>query len=226
MPAPNRIQVYFTRNDTALPEAEFDALMGSLPFDLQQKVLEETGWEDQLGSLSRKIMLWVAMKQAGVDMTARFNEMQFSSAGKPFLPGAPHFSLANDGAIATCAISADGVLGIDVARQKPINLSDYREKMTFMEWREIYSHVIPLRRFYEFWTIKTSVIKADGTLKGIDVRDIYIQPDVAFYNARYWYINPVEIEVYGYLSFLVSANPHAEIEVSELNLSAIALQLK
>lgn len=221
MPKPNIIQVYATRIEEQWPEGEFDRLMKIIPADLQERVMKESGWENQYGSLARKLMLWHGMKEMGHDIDHLFEDLQFSKTGKPYIAGAPHFSLANDGAVAVCALSETSILGIDLERLKPINLTDYREKMTFLEWREIYSHVIPLRRFYEFWTIKESVIKADGELEFNDLKEIYIQPDVAFCNAKYWYINPVEIEYYGYLSFMVCSSPHAEIEITEVDLPSL-----
>lgn len=214
----NKITVYFSFVPKEWPEGEFDRLMRVIPKALQDKVMEEEGWQNQYGSLARKLMLWHGMEQAGANMNDLFDSVQYTVSGKPYLIDAPHFSLANDGTASVCAISAKSELGIDIARLKPINLSDFREMMTFSEWREIYSHVIPLQRFYEFWTIKESVIKADGLLVGMDVKEIFIQPDVAFCNAKYWYINPIEIDLYGYISFLVCSNPHADIEVETVDL--------
>lgn len=218
MPQDNIIKVFCTHIPEEWAEGEFDRLMQVIPKDLQRKVLEEDGWENQYGSLARKLMLWHGMGELGYDMSQLFSQLDFTASGKPFVENAAHFSLANDGAVAVCAVSDTSILGIDLERLKPINLTDYREKMTFLEWREIYSHVIPLRRFYEFWTIKESVIKADGEFETSELKEIYIQPDVAFCNGKYWYINPVEIEYYGYLSFMVCSIPHAEIDIIELDL--------
>ena len=201
-------------------------MMKLLPESLQKLVLEEEGWEDQHGNLARKLMLWYGMDQMGADMNDLFDCVQFTDTGKPFIIEAPHFSLANDGGVAVCAISETSVLGIDVERMKPLNLSDYRDAMTYLEWREIYSHMIPLRRFYEFWTIKESVIKADGTQKNPDIKEIYIQPDSAFFNAQDWYINPIEFDYYGYVSIMVSSNPHADVELEHVDLPTLLKEKK
>jgi 4'-phosphopantetheinyl transferase len=214
----NRVNVYVTNISEEWKEGEFDRLMQIIPQELRLKVLEEKGWQNQYGSLARKLMLWHGMRDMSVDMNDLFESVQYTKSGKPFIVDAPNFSLANDGAVALCAISKDGVIGADIERLKPINLTDYRELMTFLEWREIYSHMVPLRRFYEFWTIKESVMKADGNIKNADLKEIYIQPDVAFYNAKNWYVNPIETDFYGYVSFLVSSMPHIDIEVIELDL--------
>jgi len=223
MAAKNIIKVYTTEITEPWSEDVFGRLMEIIPIELREKVLEENGWEDQHGSLARKLMLWHGMNEIGTNMNDLFDCLEFTKTGKPFIIDAPHFNLANDGAVAVCAISETSLLGIDIEWLKPLNLSDFRDKMTYLEWREIYSHIIPLRRFYEFWTIKESVIKADGELAHKDLKEIYIQPDIAFCNAKNWYIYPVEVEFYGYVSFLVSSNPHADVEVIEIDIPSIFL---
>lgn len=217
-PVHNIVQVYCTHISEPWVQGEFDRLMSLLSPKMQQSVLMEKGWEEQYGNLARKLLLLHGLKKAEVEMKNPLEHIQHTTTGKPYIPEAPHFSAANDGAVAVCALSRTSVLGIDVERIKPTNLSDFREKLTFLEWREIYSDIIPLRRFYEIWTIKESVIKADGEAGKSKIKDIFVQPDVAFCNAKYWYINPVELDCYGYLSFMVCSAPHAEIEIVNVDL--------
>lgn len=219
----NTIKVYTTQVSDQWSDETFNALMEIIPEDLRRRVREEKNWENQHGSLARKLMLWHGMNEMGANMNDLFECLEFTKSGKPYIIDAPHFSLANDGAVAVCAISESSVLGIDIERLKPLNLSDYREKMTYLEWREIYSHMIPLRRFYEFWTIKESVLKADGDQENVDIKEIYIQPDIAFLNAQNWYINPIDIEYYGHICFMVASNPHADIEVIDVDIPELFL---
>ncbi|MEZ4720730.1 MAG: 4'-phosphopantetheinyl transferase superfamily protein [Flavobacteriales bacterium] len=217
----NLVKVYTTHISEPFSKDLFDRMMDTIPLELQEKVLEEEGWENQHGSLARKLMLWHGMNDFGANMNDLFESLQYTKTGKPFIIDSPNFSLANDGAVAVCAISETSVMGVDVARLKPINLNDYQEDFTYLEWREIYSHMIPLRRFYEFWTIKESVIKADGESNKPDLKEIYIQPDVAFSNGKNWYVYPVEIDYYGYVSYIVTSNPHADVEVVDIDLSKL-----
>tara|TARA_B110000046_G_scaffold185784_1_gene229295 strand:+ start:292 stop:960 length:669 start_codon:yes stop_codon:yes gene_type:complete len=220
----NSIKVYSTHVTERWSDETFNALMSIIPQDLRDRVNAEKDWENQHGSLARKLMLWHGMNEMGANMNDLFECLDFTKSGKPYIIDAPHFSLANDGAVAVCAISESSILGIDIERLKPINLGDYRDNMTYLEWREIYSHIIPLRRFYEFWTIKESVLKADGDQESVDIKEIYIQPDIAFFNAKTWYINPFEMDYYGHICFLVASNPHADIEVIDVNLPEIFLK--
>jgi 4'-phosphopantetheinyl transferase len=214
----NNIHVYTTKVDAPWDEKTFNALMALMPEELQMRVNEEEGWEARHGSLARKLLLWHGMNKLGTDMNDLFDSIQYEESGKPYIVDAPNFSLANDEAVAVCALSNTSVLGIDIERQKPINLTEFREQMTYAEWREIYSHVIPLRRFYEFWTIKESVLKADKFMRSFDLKEIFIQPDVAFCNGKYWYINPIETDYYGYICHAVTSLPHAEIYQEEVDL--------
>lgn len=214
----NNINIYTTKIDVPWDQKTFDTLMALIPKELQERVMVEEGWEAQYGSLARKLLLWHGMNQLGTDMNDLFESIQYEDSGKPYIVDAPNFSLANDEAVAVCALSKSSVLGVDIERQKPINLTEFRDQMTYAEWREIYSHVIPLRRFYEFWTIKESVLKADKFMQSFDLKEIFIQPDVAFCHGKYWYINPIETDYYGYICHVVTSLPHAEIYQEEVNL--------
>lgn len=226
MESKNNIKVFTTEITEPWSEDVFERLMKIIPEELRVKVLGEKGWENQHGSLARKLLLWHGMKECGANINDLFGTLKFTKTGKPYIVDAPHFNLANDGAVAICAISKTSILGCDIERLKPLNLSDYRDRMTYLEWREIYSHILPLRRFYEFWAIKESVIKADGELEHKDLKDIYIRPDIAFCDAKYWYISPIELEYYGYVAFLVSSNPHADVEVIEIDLPQVFLAME
>ncbi len=211
------IKVYTANFEEPWPESDFNRLMTYIPESLRENVLKHDEWELVHGSLARKLLLIHGMKQEGLTESEILDSVEFMTSGKPYIPDAPHFNLSNDGTWAVCCLARDGELGVDLERIKPINLSDYQSQMTYPEWREIYSHMIPLRRFYEFWTIKESVIKADGERESIAVKDIFIRPDVAFCHARYWHIHPVEID-YSYVCFLVCSHPQQEIVMEEVDL--------
>ena len=214
----NKIHIYTSQIESPWPVEVFQKMMQLIPAELQEKVLSEVGWEKQYGSLARKLLLWHGMNVLETDMNDLFECLEYEPSGKPFIVDAPHFSLANDESVAVCALSNHSVLGVDIERQKPVDLSQFREQMTYKEWREIYSHVIPLRRFYEFWTIKESVLKADKMMDRFDLKEIFIDPDVAFCHGNYWYINPIETTYYGYICHVVSSLPHAEIIYEEIDL--------
>lgn len=214
----NNIKVYTTLIENEWSEEEYKSLLNFLPESVQKKVEAEETWEERYGVLARKLMFFHGMWEHGTDTNEIFDHIQRMPSGKPYIVDAPNFSIANDGAAIVCAMSNDSTLGIDIERTKPVNLNDFRDSMTYLEWREIYSDMIPLRRFYEFWTIKESVIKAEGDIKLQDPKDIFIRPDVAFCNEKYWYIHPLEIDYYGYVAFLVISNPHPEIITEEIDL--------
>ena len=214
----NNIKVYTTLIHEEWSESDYKSMLEILPASIQDKVEAEERWEEKYGVLARKLILLYGMIDHGIDVNEIFDHIQRMPSGKPYIVDTPNFSIANDGAAVVCAMSYNSILGIDIERTKPVNLNDFRDDMTYMEWREIYSDMIPLRRFYEFWTIKESVMKAEGDISLRDPKDIFIRPDVAFCNEKYWYIHPLEIDYYGYVSFLVISNPYPEIQTIEVDL--------
>jgi 4'-phosphopantetheinyl transferase len=102
-----------------------------------------------------------------VGVSASSIRLESSEAGKPFVPDASvSFNLTHSEAIAVCAISQDGCIGVDVERIRPMPDADAIVTRYFApgEAREYASLPAPERTaaFFSTWTRKEAFVKAIG----------------------------------------------------------------
>ena len=87
--------------------------------------------------------------------------------GKPYSMDDPglYFNMSNSGSLVVIAFSLDGEIGVDIEQVRPLSdLDDMISKnFTASEIRFINAKVEErIRRFFRFWTIKESYLKAIG----------------------------------------------------------------
>ena len=96
--------------------------------------------------------------------------LRFTAAagGKPFIAGAPiAFSLAYAETLALCAVAAEGHIGVDVERLRPLEDGEAVVRQYFAPGeRAQYEAAAPADRvatFFSAWTRKEAFVKAVGT---------------------------------------------------------------
>ena len=73
-----------------------------------------------------------------------------------------YFNISHSENLVVCALSIKGAIGIDLEKEKPVNLENFKPWFTVKEWTDISKAPSPIRRFYWYWTRKESIIKALG----------------------------------------------------------------
>ena len=116
---------------------------------------------DRCRSLVAELLLRRALIDCGLQPPF---EIRLSVAGKPYLPHAPRFSLSHSGDYAICAVSEREV-GCDVERIRPLSPKLAERFFCPEEAAEIAAaptEEARLLRFFRFWTLKESYVKALG----------------------------------------------------------------
>lgn len=60
--------------------------------------------------------------------------------------------------------------------------------MTAAQWDEVHKAEDPINIFYKYWTIKESVIKADGRGFIIPLDQLEVKDNVVQYEGRQWFV--------------------------------------
>ena len=165
-----RLHLYATEYCSPLPDATFQALLTLLPTHLQQKVLRFRGWQDQHASLLGKLLLRIALKNAG--RSTDLGDLHYTLENKPFFPDGPMFNLSHSGNRVVCLLGDRNPLGIDIELLSPLPFDDFQAQFTENEWAVIRNAPSPLTAFYRFWTAKESILKADGRGLGIPLQSL------------------------------------------------------
>ena len=164
------LHLYATEYLTPFPDPTFHFLLTRLPFAMQQKVQRFHHWEDRHAALLGKLLLRLALQNAGLD--PNLDRIRYTPEQKPFLPGGPAFNLSHSGHRVACLLGGHRPLGIDIESLTTLNFEDFQPQFTENEWAVIHNAPAPLHTFYRFWTAKESILKADGRGLGIPLQSI------------------------------------------------------
>lgn len=199
-----------------LSTALFRQLLSRLPMQMVEKAGRFRLWQDAYAFLFGKLLLRKAFKDYGYDLDLQ--QLQYTKYGRPFLPGAPDFNISHSGHRVICAIAPYGRVGVDLEAITDVNIDDLCRVFAPEEWNAIRSSVSPINTFYQFWTAKESLIKADGRGLTVHLPDIIITPEhIIPLNGHRWHLKPVP-EFQGYACCVA-----AEFEIRELSIHEVAV---
>ena len=126
-----------------------------------KKVLNTRRKETVLLSLAGKYLLREGLLRLGLD-PALIKEIHYNEHKRPIIDHPLDFNISHSGNLVACALSRHTKVGLDIERIKPYRDShlhaffDERERRMILEAKDHY------QIFYDLWTRKEAVLKADG----------------------------------------------------------------
>jgi 4'-phosphopantetheinyl transferase len=183
------ICIYSAEFRDPLPEKVFDRLLSELAEACRMKALAARRWQDAHAIVFSRHLLKKALWDAGGN--ADLQSLLYSSYGRPFLAEGPEFNWSHSGNKVVCACSQDSRLGIDIEQIRPLDLSDFRDLFCDAEWERIIGSENPTRHFFEEWTSKEAVLKANGRGLSGNMRDVkrVSAKETLFDNERWFLYN-------------------------------------
>jgi len=212
------IHVWYSRCDQPLSPARWQRELDSLPAAIQTQILRLRRWSDRQRALVGKQLLRDAL--AGYAPAQSLAQLRYTAWQRPYLEEAEvDFNLSHSGAWAICALSRDTSLGVDVEAVLPLELDSLRHWLTEAEWAAVQGKD-GLRRFYEYWTCKESVMKAEG--QGLSLSPMQIQLSAAPAQAAYthvaqvaerrWFLHPLRLPDTAHVAHLACAHPQPQLD--------------
>lgn len=135
--------------------------------DFQKKILAYRRWQDSQLSLLGRLLLRHGLQK----MSKNFSEVELSYTlySKPFLnDDTTKFNISHSGEIVVCVLSDKSDVGIDIEIIQNIDLDGFESQMTKEEWDRLsLKEDSSGAAFFEYWTQKEAVIKANG--KGLSI---------------------------------------------------------
>ncbi len=144
--------------------------------DTLQTLVSET---DRQRILASRFLAGLLVEKMGIKSLA-VDQMTYSKFGKPILLDC-HISISHSGDFVAVAISDSEDIGIDIQEQKPIDLKDFESFFSEDELHRLNSMTgdRQLKSFFDLWTKKEAVMKADGRGMSLKIRDIILYEDKA-----------------------------------------------
>lgn len=153
-----------------ISEENHDYLMqkhlNGLSDDFKNKVLAYKKWQDSQLSLLGRLLLNHGLQKMSIKQEKK--NLNYTLYNKPFLDDINiRFNISHSGEIAVCVLSDMNDVGIDVEIIHKINIQDFESQMTKNEWQNILLVEDENKAFFDYWTQKEAVIKANG--KGLSI---------------------------------------------------------
>ncbi len=208
------IFVLFTRFNSKISDNIWNDYLLQMPPDIQNRINRYVRWQDRQAALFGKILLLKGLK-IYKDSSLSLDDLSYNQFGRPFINSDIDFNISHSGEYVVCAITDKGRLGIDIEKIRDIDFSDFRRYMTDDEWKRIKEADQPHEKFYEYWTIKESVMKAEGKGLSIPLTDILFDDKSAVFNKRIWFLNEIFFES-GYKCFLASDLENSDIQIRKI----------
>lgn len=202
------VDIFYTYFTTPFSAEKWHFYWQQLPEFSQQKINRYRRWQDQHAGLLSALLLKKILLARGYDLT----QVQRSTQGRPFIDESIDFNLSHSGKYVVCAISAKTRLGIDIEQIKPIAVTDFQNYMTAAQWLEISQPTISHEKFFDYWTIKESVMKADGRGLLIPLLDIHTAGNQARVDEKIWFIHKIPITT-AYACHLATDKENCQIQV-------------
>jgi len=207
------VEVLFARFQEKMKPSAWERWLATLPRTLHSSILRYRRWQDQQLHLFGKLLLKKGAQAAGA--AGALESLQTDINERPFCDGPIDFNISHAGEVAVCAVGCGVRLGIDVEKVAEIDFGAYESYMTADEWRRIEASARPLREFFTYWTIKESVMKADGRGMDIPLETILVREGFARLDLRRWRLHAVPL-CPGYVCHLATDRAGVEVSVGEV----------
>jgi len=209
------IDIFFTFFENPLEQNLFSDYLSVLSPELKEKNSRYIRWQNRHSHLFGKLLFIEALKRHGIENDI-WNYIEYNSYDRPYLTLSEYdFNITHSGNYVACAIGKNIRLGIDIEENRDVNLKHFETLMTPNQWNEIYNANYPLKEFFKYWTIKESVIKADGRGFAIPLDELEVNNNLVQYDDKSWFVQ--ELKIGTNYSAALATNQLTDFKIHEIN---------
>lgn len=207
-----KVEIFYTKFDKELPSSQYQVYLNQLPIAFQEKNKKFVRWQDRHANLYGKLLLIKALDENGYNKTS-LNDLEYTDYKRPYFKGDFDFNISHSGQYVVCAFSKKTTIGIDIEKISVVDFHDFDRTMTSLQWQDIHSALEPYRSFFNYWTMKESIIKADGRGLSIPLKSISENNNIVSYKETKWYLNRFKIDD-NYAACLVTNSEKVKISLN------------
>lgn len=157
--------VLYTDEEQCMYESLLKVYHTVLPQNIKDRAFRFRRWQDRQAFILGRLLIWQGLQHYKYDDDC-LSRLQANQYGKPYIDGPIYFNLSHSGRYVVCVFST-AETGIDIEEMVPTDIHDFNSFFSEQEKKQIHSAPQPLKAFLRLWTIKESVIKAEG--KGLSI---------------------------------------------------------
>jgi 4'-phosphopantetheinyl transferase len=209
----NTVQVLYTSFDRKFTESEWEKHFCRLPKEMQTRIMRYHRWQDRQAKVLGYLLLQEGLRCCGYYLKS---DVSADRLGRPYVNHGVDFNISHSDGCVVCALTCQGRIGIDIEKIKSIDLSDFKDFMSPVQWEKIKESENMYETFYDFWTIKESTLKADGRGLSIPLEQVETYGDKAVLDGRSWFMKKLKISPDS-SCHLACAREDAELEMNEID---------
>jgi 4'-phosphopantetheinyl transferase len=183
--------LYSKFNSTTLFK-EYESFLSLLPISFVNDILKYRQDTDKISRLFGKLLLKNALSLYNCPANY-FENILHTKYKRPYIEGDFDFNISHSGEYVILAISKNTKLGIDIEKTKPLKFTAFAKYMTAQEWQNIYNNQDQLAKFFEYWTKKESIIKADGRGFYASIKGIVLDTNYGILDHKKWFLKELKI---------------------------------
>lgn len=150
-----------------------------LPPIMSNEILQYKKQDDVNRLTVGKYLLKKLLADLGFDEKL-FSDYEINELGKPLIKEFYPFNISHTGQVVACAVLLEnGCIGIDVEKIREIDVKKFDKQFSAPEMMQILSSKNPTTKFFDYWTMKESVMKADGRGMRIPLHNIKLRRNTA-----------------------------------------------
>lgn len=183
------IDVYYLWNRTEWSLCRRRLLMGLLPGEMRQRAERFRRWQDAQAYAAGKLLLAHIFRIPPCEMV-----LSYTANGRPYMHDAYDFNISHSDGLVVFGVSDHGRIGIDIEAETEIDVLAYRSLFTPEEWMGLVtSEQGMIRGFYEYWTKKEAVLKADGCGLIHPLHKVRLLDKIACFHQQWWTVKKLDI---------------------------------
>ena len=160
------IRIYYSDLSTDVDTHYLIDQLNYFPSFIQKRLNKFKRAQDRHASILGKLILIELGRTFGIHSNV-LEDIQYTAYNKPYLTNRLNFNISHSGKYVMCAASDTVKLGLDIEEIKPIEIQDFRSQFSDQEWNDIVNDRDVINKFYEYWTKKEAIVKAEG--KGLSI---------------------------------------------------------
>jgi 4'-phosphopantetheinyl transferase len=189
-----------------------------MPAHIKDTITSFQRWQDQHSTLFGKLLLLKGLSKLGHHQS--LNEIKLNKYGKPYLQENIFFNISHSGYYVVCAFSDLGDVGIDIEFiDKKIDIFEFKNMFTSFEWLQIATAIDPIDKFFTYWSLKESAIKADGSGMSAPLLDCHIEGNTISIGETQWHFKELSIHQH-YKAFVSSAHKISSVVIELIDLTS------
>lgn len=167
----------------------------TFPPTFQQKIQALRRPQDQQAAILGRLLLKKEM-ETQMKEPINWKNLHYNKFGKPYWKDSKvEFNIAHAQELVVCVFQKEHPIGIDIEKVRPIEIEDFRNQMTEKEWYRVQSAKDQERAFFEYWTQKEAVIKANGKGLSLGLKTWELDDNLSsvILENETWYVQAVEM---------------------------------